>query len=137
MVTFRMLLLLLAFSVLAGDTTSNVNYANGHRALPVWADGQLFSWGNFSQLQPHTVVGGDAFVEFIKCNMHNCDAGPNTTFTNCYQVGNHTSYCFWLHPEWPLDSEVEVCSHTDSLTLMMDGADTVAVEYYRSDKAVQ
>ena len=130
--TFRILLLLLAFAAIAGD-----NYANGKRALPVWEDGQVFTESNFSQLESHTVLGGDKSVEFVRCNVKNCDPGSNATFTSCYQVGNHTSYCFWLHPEWPLDSEGVVCSHTDSITVIMDGVDTVAVEYYRSDKAVQ
>lgn len=143
----KRLLLVLTLTAIAvaqqWDTVYNVpNYANGKRPLPVWRDYTHYMGGNWSALRAHTVLGDTMHIIYEGGNVKNCDAGVNAEFRNCYQGGNHVDYCFWEHPEWPLDSEDVWCRHVipESSVVLIDTSvsppDTYATEIVRKDRRV-
>jgi hypothetical protein len=47
---------------------------SGLDRLPDFQDGDVFTWCNFSQAEPHTSIGGKATgLLFEHCNLNNCD----------------------------------------------------------------
>ena len=78
---------------------------------PELDDGDILENVNFSQLQPHTMIGeGVSGLVFKSCNLVNCDVPEDATVEKCNNC--QKSFCSHLHPEWKFEQECErVCEH--------------------------
>lgn len=84
---------------------------------PQFQDGDILDECNCSQKAPHTPFG-TANMQYVECNLVNCDIDPSATVFDCNTV--QIDHCYWLHPDMELPVEPENCRHVveiDNVTI--------------------
>ena len=78
---------------------------------PELDNGDVIENVNFSQIQPHTMIGeGVTGLVFRKCNLVNCDVPEGAVVEQCNTC--QKSFCSHLHSEWVFEQDCErVCEH--------------------------